>query len=284
MRPTLLTEDLRARLRYVRTEPGPLDLSRFPEFLIIGPQRTGTTWLHANLREHPEILLAEPKELFFFSRIKTPEHPKFESDKLAWYLGHFRYPPWLLAYKHAMCVARHREFFHPKIRGEATASYAAIDRDVIEEIAALNPDIKAIMMVRDPVERAWSHAKKDLARNLGRSLDGITDEQFQAFFRDPYQIRCARYAECLENWRSVLAPGRVLVGRFEEMATLPMDFLIRVLRFLGVSSDRRHIQASASEAINPTEGSAVPERHRRFLEELLAQEIASWRQKFCSGA
>jgi hypothetical protein len=280
----LLKEDARARLRYVRAEPGRVDLSRFPDFLIIGPQRTGTTWLHANLREHPEIFLAEPKEIFFFSRIKTPEHPKFQSDALAWYLARFRYPPWLLGYKHAMCLSRYGERFRPKIRGEATASYAAIDRDVIEEIAALNPEIKAIMMVRHPVERAWSHAKKDLARNLGRSLESVTDEQFHAFFRDPYQIRCARYTECLDNWRSVLAPNHVLVGRFEEVATEPIDFLTRVLRFLGVSSEARYIPTSAKETINPTEGAAVPERHRRFLEDLLAEEVASWQRTFCGKA
>jgi hypothetical protein len=280
----LLEQAARARLRYVRADPGPVDLSRFPDFLIIGPQRTGTTWLHANLREHPEIFLAEPKEIFFFSRIKTPEHPKFESNALEWYLARFRYPPWILAYKHVTCLRRHRERFHPKIRGEATASYAAIDRDVIEEIVALNPEVKAIMMVRHPVERAWSHAKKDLSRNLGRALDSVTDEQFQAFFRDPYQLRCARYAECLDNWRSVLAPGHVLVGRFEEVANRPIDFLTRVLRFLGVSSEARYVPASASETINPTEGAAVPERHRRFLEQLLAEEIASWRRAFCQNA
>jgi len=77
----VLSESVRARLRYVRAR-GDEDLSRFPDFLIIGPQRTGTTWLHAHLRFHPQIFLSEPKEIFFFSRLKMSGHPKFESNDL----------------------------------------------------------------------------------------------------------------------------------------------------------------------------------------------------------
>ena len=47
-----------------------------PDFLIIGPQRTGTTWLHAHLRFHPQIFLSEPKELYFFSSLEQRD-PSF---------------------------------------------------------------------------------------------------------------------------------------------------------------------------------------------------------------
>jgi hypothetical protein len=66
MNAVVVSEAVRARLRFVRAR-GDEDLSRFPDFLIIGPQRTGTTWLHAHLRFHPQIFLSEPKELYFFS-------------------------------------------------------------------------------------------------------------------------------------------------------------------------------------------------------------------------
>ena len=80
-------------LRNVHVSRRDLSLASFPDFLIVGPQRTGTTWLHANLREHQEIFLAEPKEIFFFNRLKTPDHPKFESNDLSWYLKFFRDSP-----------------------------------------------------------------------------------------------------------------------------------------------------------------------------------------------
>jgi len=275
-----LTDAQRRGLHYVKVPPGPVDLAHFPDFLIVGPQRTGTTWLHANLREHPEIFLAEPKELFFFSRIKTPDHPKFRSDDLEWYLGFFEDPLWRLAYKQAMCLLRYRRPYRPKIRGEATASYAAMDREVIEEVALLRPDVKIVMMVRDPVERAWSHAKKDLSRNVKRPLSEVTDEEWQDFFRDPYQVRCAQYGWQLDNWSSCLPSRNILVAKFEDVAERPEGLLTEVLRFLDVSADPGLIPAAVREPVNPTGPSQIPAQHRRFLEAFFASEIADWRRRF----
>lgn len=257
-----------------------LDLGRFPDFLIIGPQRTGTTWLHANLREHPEIFLAEPKELFFFSRLKTPNHPRFQSDELGWYLGFFHDPLWRLVLKNLLCLGRHRRLYRPRIRGEATASYAALDRDVIEEIALLNPALKVILMVRDPIERAWSHATKDLVRNRGRRFEDVSDAEWQEFFRDPYQLRCAQYVENYDNWAACFPKEQIFVGAFDDIASRPAAFMGDILRFLGVPSDERYYGSLVHEAVNPAGSSRIPDKHRRYLETLLAREIEALRARF----
>ncbi|TFH25114.1 MAG: sulfotransferase [Myxococcales bacterium] len=275
-----ITDEQRARLRHVRVPAGNVDVSRFPDFLIVGPQRTGTTWLHAMLREHPEVFLSEPKEIFYFSRIKTPDHPKFQSDDLVWYLNFFRERPDHYLYKQAMALRRTFRPYLPRVRGEATASYAVIDADVIDDIVVLNPDVKVVMMVRDPVERAWSHAKKDLSRNRSRPLAEVSEEEFHAFFRDPYQLRCARYAECIDRWSSRLRPGHLLVGRFDDVETRPRALFQAACRFIGVSDEARYVPASVAEIVNPTAGSSVPEEHRRHLEALLADELESWRSRF----
>jgi len=269
------------RLRYVSvSDPAAIDLRRFPDFLIIGPQRTGTTWLHANLREHPEVFLSEPKELFFFSRLKPvgTHKPREVSSELADYLRAFRERPLRYLYKQGLNLLFHKRFYNPRVRGEATASYAAIDADVIADIQALNPRIKAVMMVRNPVERAWSHAKKDLARNAGRPIAEVADEDFEAFFRDPYQIRCAQYDRNLANWRSVLGNDRVFAGRFEDIQTRPVELMCRVMRFLGVDDDPRFAGRSVNEAVNPAGGAGVPARYRAILEDILAEELDAWRR------
>jgi hypothetical protein len=262
-----------ARLRYVRAEAG-TDLSDFPDFLIIGPQRTGTTWLHANLRAHPEIMLSEPKEIFYFSRLKPPHDRKQVSADLEWYLNFFREPAWRRGAKALQCLWRFGELYRPKVRGEATASYAAVDADVIDEIVALRPGVKVILTVRDPVERAWSHAKKDLARQHGRRVADVDDAELVRFFEDEYQLRCARYADIYANWRARLRPKHLFVGLFDDIARRPVDLLLDVMRFLGVRQDRRYIGSDAERAINPTAGDRIPTHHKRTLEELLGSERA----------
>jgi hypothetical protein len=276
----LISEQLRKELRYVQTNAPALSLDRFPDFFIIGPQRTGTTWLHANLRWHPEIFLAEPKELFYFSRLKTPEHPKFQSADLGWYLSFFKASPWLYAVEHLMALREHRRFYRPKARGEATASYAAMDEDVIAELALLNPNARIIMMVRDPIQRAWSHAKKDLSRNRQRDLKEVSDAEFQAFFSDPYQVRCADYEGNLRRWRNQFPAEQVLALSYDDVSRRPADLLIETMQFLGVDSSPTLVPADAAATVNPTSGSKIPEQHLRYLEDLLADSISSWKTQW----
>lgn len=277
--PTPIPDSVRSRLRYSRIASDRLTLERFPDFLIVGPQRTGTTWMHAILRNHPEVFLTDPKEIFYFSRLKERGTPRFESAELDWYLNHFHdpWPRWF--YKQARTLARFGRLYRPTIRGEATASYAAMDRDLIEEVATLRSDMKILFSVRHPVDRAWSHAKKDLVRNRGRRSEDVSDTEWHEFFRDPYQIRCARYEQNITAWRNCVGADNVFVGTFEQVESAPAQLLGRVTRFLGVSDNPRYVSPRLLQStVNPTAHAGVPERFQSFLEKLLASEIAEWQR------
>jgi hypothetical protein len=276
----LISETIAGQLHHVKLSTRNLDLNRFPAFFILGPQRTGTTRLHAQLRFHPQIMLSEPKEIFFFSRLKTPQHPKFVSADLGWYLKFFRDRVWWRAVKTAICFRRFGELYRPLVRGEATASYAAIDDDVIREVVLLKPDLRAILMIRDPVERAWSHAKKDLVRNRKRELKEVSAAEFASFFSDDYQLRCARYVENIERWGRRLQPGHLFVALFDDIALRPEALLLEVMQFLGVRSDRRYIPADVRATVNPTAESRIPPAYKEMLEEILRPQIEQLRQRF----
>ena len=127
-----------------------------PNFLIIGAQKGGTTWLHANLKKHPEILLPSgKKELEFFSY-----QSNLDSSSLSRYLSYFNKINSLLLRPHL-----------PKAVGEATPSYFwSVDPDRVwsnppggfnHNIPAsvhsmLGPDVKLILCLRNPVRRAAS--------------------------------------------------------------------------------------------------------------------------------
>ncbi len=271
---------IRHGLTYVKVSDGAADLTYFPDFLIVGPQRTGTTWLHAHLRYHPEIMLAEPKELYFFSSLKTPESPRFRSNELDWYLHFFRERPVRVLLRHAISLWRYRQLYRPRVRGEATASYAGLDQDVIREITILKPDIKVILMIRNPVERAWSHAKKDLARNRGRKLEDVSESEFERFFTDPYQRQCGRYTENIDNWSAHLRPRNLLVALFDDIDARPEELLLEIMSFLGVSSDRRYISGAVRRPVNPTAGIRIPEHHLRLLNEVLRDDITNLQTRF----
>ncbi|OGT83573.1 MAG: hypothetical protein A3H91_02535 [Gammaproteobacteria bacterium RIFCSPLOWO2_02_FULL_61_13] len=98
-----------------------------PDFLCIGAQKAGTTWLYENLRRHPEIFLPHRKELHYFD----------------W--GYSR---------HINIYAKNFENVSGKIKGDITPAYAVIAPDRIDIIRAIMPDAKILMLLRNPVGRA----------------------------------------------------------------------------------------------------------------------------------
>ena len=262
-----------AKLRFVKGARSGRDLSRFPDFMIVGPQRTGTTWLHRHLRDHPDILWPRRKELFYFSSLNEPESAKFESADLDWYLAEFNDTPTWALIKRAMSLKSFGRWYAPRVVGEATASYAAMPDALIDEVLVLNPNLRAVMMVRNPVDRAWSHAKKDLVRNRGRRHEDVGDDEFREFFSEEYQRRCARYVDNIGRWRQRLRPDHLWVGRFDDIETRPAELLREVTEFIGARYIPKRFDTSVATPVNPTGGESIPHHHREFLETLLAEDL-----------
>ena len=102
---------------------------RLPDFLGIGTQKGGTTYLHGLLQEHPQVFLAHPKELHYFS-LHHGRH-------VGWYADHFAD-----ASTGQRC-------------GEVTPYYL-FHPLAAERIHAAIPNVKLVVLLRDPVERALS--------------------------------------------------------------------------------------------------------------------------------
>lgn len=247
---------------------------RFPDFFCIGPQRTGSTWLHASLVRHPEILMHRDKETFFFSTIGNTSSPRYRYHDLQAYLDSFKDTFGELLLKNYHALRRCGQLYKPHILGESTASYCVLDPLVLEDICTINPNIKIIMLLRDPVERAWSHANKDLVRDTGKAA---TDDQYLDFFSRPDQLARADYQAIIERWSGFLKPGHILLAPSARIESDPAGLVSEVLGFLGASD--RHA-ASARHLVsrqNPTAGESIPANLRKELEGVLGHRIENYR-------
>lgn len=209
-------------------------LRPLPHFLIVGAQKAGTTSLYSYLRRHPGISGPLWKEVSFFDR----HFPRGE----AWYRGHF---PTLI--RRAYVRRRHGLDL---IVGEASPSYL-FHPLAAERVAALLPEVRLIALVRDPVDRAFSHHNHEVA--LGREPlsfeDALAREEermrgeleriqadpryfSQAWWNHTYLAR-GRYAEQLERWLAVFPRERLLVLASEDLSADPAGVYARTLEFLG---------------------------------------------------
>jgi hypothetical protein len=222
-----------------------------PDFLIIGAQKAGTTALYAYLRWHPGITGPSFKEVSFFDR----HHARGER----WYRAHL--------------PARTRS----RLVGEASPSYL-FHPLAPERVAALIPHARLIAILRDPVDRAFSHYQHEVA--LGReplSFEDALDREeermrgeVERMIRDPSYFSHAwwnytyaargLYAEQLERWFAAFPREQVLVLISEEMLDNPAETYARVLDFLG--ADRHELGEYPRIFSRDYSGMAEPTRRR----------------------
>jgi hypothetical protein len=204
-----------------------------PDFLVIGAQKAGTTALYSYLREHPAIAGPPWKEVSFFDR-------HFWRGE-AWYRGNFPNRLYLRR-------MRARAGVEP-IVGEASPSYV-FHPLAPQRVVALVPDVRLVVLVRNPVDRALSHYHHEVA--LGREplsfeealeqedarlkgeLERMRDPKYfsHAWWNFTYRSR-GRYADQLERWLEIFPRERLLIVPSEDLLDRPAETYGQVLDFLG---------------------------------------------------
>jgi hypothetical protein len=192
------------------------DASRLPEFVAVGPQRTGTTWLHEVLKPHLGLPRGIKETDFFL---------KNYSQGMRWYVDFFRdYPP-------QMPLGE----VDPNYFGEEVARQR-ISNDI--------PRAKIIVTLRDPVERAYSSY-----RVMRR--DAWTRVSFEETIANNRIIReSSRYAHHLVNWQRSFGDDRVLVCLYDDLERSPQKFLDQISDFIGVKRIVVEGSAIASARVN----------------------------------
>ncbi|MBD3676023.1 MAG: sulfotransferase [Planctomycetaceae bacterium] len=170
-----------------------------PNFLCIGVQRAATTWLHKCLEAHPDVFVPDEKELHFFN---------FHWNQgIAWYEGHFD------SSGDASAV------------GEITPNY--LHEAPLERICETLPDVRLIVILREPVSRAFS-----AYRLLHEKLGAMTFQK--ACETESYLVDQSLYAEKLEQLYSFFPREQVLVALYDEINTDPVGVYQNVCRHLNV--------------------------------------------------
>ncbi|MGH2777937.1 MAG: sulfotransferase family protein [Actinomycetota bacterium] len=188
---------------------------RLPTFLIIGSLRCGTTAMYSYLREHPEVFVNR-KEPHFFDL-------NFEHG-LDWYRSLFEGSDGFRAV------------------GEGTPMYMYVDR-ALTRIAEVLPHVRLLMMLRDPVDRAYSHYWMERTREREeRSFDVAVRAEIGSGSGEvegtPY-LGFGRYAEHLGRVCSVFDRSALHVEILEDMERDPGSTYARVCRFLGIDDAHR---------------------------------------------
>ena len=219
--------------------------ARFPDFLGIGPTKTGTTWLARHLSQHPHIFVPAEKETGYFTH--------------GWRLRQ---------------IDTYEEMFKEagdRLKGELTPGYALLPSLAIRYIQQLNPQLKLIFLARRLAERASSqtrhsyrHYEMTFRNRTTAGFEELRNAELVADFVADYAVASSDYRGTLGRWLEYFPAEQFHVRYFEDAVANPEEYWEGLQRFLGVAI------APAAEDLNIPilEGmrAAIPPVANSFLE------------------
>lgn len=222
-----------------RYQPGQL-----PAFLIIGTQKGGTTSLFHYLGQHPGLSPALLKEVHFFDRDEN-----FQQGK-AWYAGQFLGEAGQLGF-------------------EATPEYLDGEECAARIVGTL-PGVKLIVLLRDPIERAfsaWNMYRHQLPSSLyyePRSFETLIAQELEGLAYRGYLER-GKYVLHLRRFLKYFKASQLLLLDFDELHTQPQRLLQRCCDFLSLPA---HLPLGEAQPFNQGQyNDALPEALRSRLKD-----------------
>ena len=198
------------------------------DFIGIGAPKCATSWIAECLVEHPEVCIPQ-KELHFFE--------KNYSKGIVWYLDYFK-----------DCKN--------KVKGEFTPQYLSFEK-APERIKKYFPDVRLIVCLRNPIERAYSSYWHK------RNKFGI-DSSFEKVIEEMPEIKeRSMYYKQLRNYLRYFKKRQILILIYEDIEEDPAAFIKKVYRFLDI--DKNVIPPSLNKRVNITRRYKIAGVHKTLV-------------------
>lgn len=173
-----------------------------PNFLYIGPDKSGSTWIYETLKRHPDIYVPKIKDIYYFD--------KYFYRGTKWYESFFE-------------SARNR-----KAIGELSHDYM-YSKDAARRIKECIPNVKLVTCLRDPVDRAVS------CYNYCVRLGLVTGEFEEAAKRYPTIVSNSFYFKALKNYFEYFDRSQIFVLWYKDLVAQPLEFARQLFRILEVN-------------------------------------------------
>lgn len=259
---------------------------RYADLICIGSQKAATTWLHRMLAGHPGIFMPPLKEAHYFDtlhvafqknfqmrrsgRARRLLHEQFERTPVhraatvflteilrhpsaRRYVAELRFTAVL--WERTLDDSWYASLFAGAGPGQVTCdftpAYALLPPSGIEHVRRLAPDARILFILRDPVERALSHARMLVVRHGAPR----TTESLRGFL-DSFPVRSRDDSVAvLDRWRAHWPAELFKVLFYDDVAARPLDVLADVCRFAGLPYDPRHFPRAGKVVYR---GPAIP--------------------------
>lgn len=231
-----------------------------PDFVCVGMQKAGTSWLFDQMNARRDVWMPPVKELNYFtgrclkpgsiSKIKAgggslPEVPRLgDSWRRIEFLERFS------GFQERRCgIEWYRRLFElagDRVTGDVSPGYSKLDEPRVAELCALLPEARFILIVRDPVDRFWSSVCMKVRRNKvpGESLQSWASFKpvFEELMRNPESRDCYG-SRIWSAYARHLPRERLRYWFFDDVCRRPETVLDEICEYLGIGRGQGALEA-----------------------------------------
>jgi hypothetical protein len=262
-------------------------MTSHPDFICVGAQKAATTWLHDVLLRVPGIFLPKIKELHYFSELYAPDAKRFGPTHREKQIAHIRnfhleknsgseYERLVLSeLKHIEDGPINDDWYRGifsfahdnEICGEVCPCYLSLPARGVRHVLNINPLMRILIIVRDPIDRIWSHMRMHIKSGyLNPDIDAVIGGNVEM---GPY-LRYTDYATAIPRWESLAGENRVKVMLYDEIVNDAPAAVDEILTFIGMPGAKT--KADISRSIFSGQQMSLPtELHAMLLEMMQPQ-------------
>jgi len=183
-----------------------------PDFICIGAQKAGTTWLYKMLSMHHEILFLKRKNGKVIKEVHFWDI--FYKNGIEWYIKLFNQ--------------------NNSIKyGDITPAYSILPKKIIREMHEFNNNIPIIFIVRNPIDRAYSLAKMNV-NHYNLNFNELDDQWFYDQFKLKASIQRGNYARILENYYTFFTKEQILLINYNDISQKPLEVLKKISNHINI--------------------------------------------------
>jgi len=260
------------------------------DFLGIGLIKCGTSWLYENLNQLDEFSLPPVKEMHYFNRskeyptvndlsetllinrIKSRSYLKNAALKIAksinekdWIHTKFYFKWFFSNYSDEWYLSLFKDF--EGYSGEGSPSYALISRKDIKKMYELLPELKLVLLLRNPVHRTWSNYRNRVRRIKNFSIDNIEEKTITDFIESEKQIMISDYKRNLENYLSVFPKEQILIGFYDAILDNPEALFSKIVAFITEDKSITTAHIDVQKVVNKSPLIECPKNIETYIKE-----------------
>ena len=188
-----------------------------PDFLCVGAQKAGTSWLYRQLEPHPDFWMPPVKELHYLDNLnRTKRHrpPRSKDERDACFLESIRD---LSMRSHIDLDNYGRLFCHkgPLLSGDISPAYSTLSDEIIERVVGHFPNMKVVFLARDPVERAWSQLSMGVRLGMINKFDATDPEEVICNLLNPGVLVRSHPSKIVARWKRYVRPENFRIYFFD---------------------------------------------------------------------